>query len=266
MRVWDLTSRRALQVFPGKGGPVHCVAVSPDGRWLAAGDAGGGLRLWELETGRERALAGHQSGLRSVAFSPDSRHLLSAEAGGLIVQWDVRTGEREFHLRHRHQEEGVAPGVAGTNVPEPIRGTIATYGPDGQTIVSAGQDQWVMIWDVATRRLRDQVQLGTNILGFSINPDGRQLALAEGVARDRDPRPGEASRAPPSPAGSEHPRRHRGVQPGRANARNGRSSGRAGLFDVAERPDPRPVRRPGQYVAILAGLRGGRTHAGDGRR
>ena len=138
MRVWDLSSRRALHVFTGKGGSVRCVAVSPDGRWLAAGDAGGGLRLWELETGRERALAGHQSGLRSVAFSPDSRHLLSAEAAGLIVQWDVRTGEREFDLRHRHQEEGVAPGVVVTNGPEPFRGTIATYAPDGQTIVSAG--------------------------------------------------------------------------------------------------------------------------------
>ena len=36
-----------------------------------------------------------------------------------------------------------------------------------------------MIWDVATRQLRDQVQVGTNIFGFSISPDGRELALAE---------------------------------------------------------------------------------------
>ncbi len=179
VRVWDLSSRRALHVFTGEGGVVHCVAVSPDGCWLSAGDAGGGLRLWELETGRERALAGPESGLRSVAFSPDSRHLLSCEAGGLIVQWDVRTGKREFDLRHRHQEEEVAPGVVVANGPEPFIGTIATYAPDGRTIVSAGQDQWVMIWDAATRRLRDQVQVGTGIIGFSISPDGRNLALAE---------------------------------------------------------------------------------------
>ena len=95
--------------------------------------------------------------------APTAATCSRAEAGGLIVQWDVRTGEREFDLRHRHQEEGVAPGVVGTNGPEPYRGTIATYGPDGQTIVSAGQDQWVMIWDVATRQLRDQVQVGANI-------------------------------------------------------------------------------------------------------
>ena len=80
------------------------MAISPDGRWLAAGDAGGGLRLWELETPKERALAGHESGLRSVAFSPDSRHLLSCDASGLIVQWDVRTGEHEPPLRHRRED------------------------------------------------------------------------------------------------------------------------------------------------------------------
>jgi len=150
---------------------------------LAAGDAGDGLRLWELETVRERALTGHGNGLQSVAFSPDSRHLLSCDAGGLIVQWNVTTGEREFDLRHRGQEGGVAPDVVVANGQELLRDTIATYAPNGQTIVSAGHDQWVMIWDVATRRVRDQVPARPNIYGFSIHPDGRQLALAEQLPR-----------------------------------------------------------------------------------
>ena len=177
VRVWDLSSRQA-HVFTGKEGAVFAVAVSPDGRWLAAGGDAGSLRLWELETARERALDGPESGLRSVAFSSDSHHLLSCEAGGLIVQWDVRTGKRDFYFQHRHEDEGVAPRVAGRYGPEPFMGTIAAYAPDGQTIVSAGQDQWVMIWDAATRRLRDQVRVGINVWGFSISPDSRELALA----------------------------------------------------------------------------------------
>ena len=178
VRVWDLSARMPIKVFNGSGQTIRCVAVSPDGRWLAAGDAGGGLRLGELGTGRERALPGHQRGLRSVAFSPDSRHLLSAESAGLIVQWDVETGEREFELRHHHQEEGVAPGAAVAIGPASIKGTIATYSPDGQAIVSAGLGQWVRIWDVATHRLRDQVMVGGTPEGLSIHPDGREFALA----------------------------------------------------------------------------------------
>ncbi len=99
------------------------------------------------------------------------------------MQWDVRTGKREFPpLRHRGPAEGVAPGVAGTNGVESVSGTFASYAQGGQTIVSAGWDQWVMIWDAATGRRRDQVQVGRNIWGFSISPDGRELALAEDLA------------------------------------------------------------------------------------
>jgi WD40 repeat protein len=179
VRVWDLSSRRAIHVFPGRGDSVHCVAVSPDGRWLATGDAGGDLRLWELDTGRLRALPGHESGLRSVAFSPDSRHLLSADAGGLVVQSDVLTGIREFELRHRHDEDVATSETIGTNSRELGHGTISAFTPDGRTIISVGTDEWVMIWDVATRRLRDQIRCGSDIHGLSISPDGRHLALAQ---------------------------------------------------------------------------------------
>jgi eukaryotic-like serine/threonine-protein kinase len=179
VRIWDLSSRQALHVFTGKGGSVHCVAVSPDGHWLAAGDAGGGLRLWDMETRRERALVAHHRRLASVAFSPlDSQHLLSTEVSGLIVQWNVRTGEREFPLQHGRHEEGGTPVVVN-NATELFRGAIAAYCPDGKSIVSVGLDQWVMIWDVATRQMRDQILIGSNIMGLSISHDSREVALAK---------------------------------------------------------------------------------------
>jgi eukaryotic-like serine/threonine-protein kinase len=180
VRIWDLNGRQAPHVFQGTGGVVHCVAVSPNGRWLAAGDERGGLRLWELETAREQKFRGHESGLRSVAFSSDSGHLLSSDAAGVISQWDVMTGERDLSVRHRHEYEGAAPvGVAAIGS-EVIGGTLAAYAPDDQTIVSVGMDHWVMIWDVATRRKRDQIQAGGHIFGFSIGRvHGFELALAE---------------------------------------------------------------------------------------
>src|SRR5262249_48189621 len=44
VRIWDSKLARPPQVFTGKGGVITCVAVSADGRWLAAGDQRGGVR------------------------------------------------------------------------------------------------------------------------------------------------------------------------------------------------------------------------------
>ena len=79
----------------------------------------------------------------------------------------------------------------------------------------------------------DQVQVGTNIIGFSISPDGRGACPGGTVARDRDPRPGETSRAPPDPAGASNRVGAVAFSPDRRE----RSQwpvigGRAGLLDV----------------------------------
>ena len=125
-----------------------------------------------------------------------------------------------------------------------------------------------MIWDVATGRLRDQIQVRANIFGCSISPDGRELALAEqlpGIEILDLEKPHEPA---PDPAGSEQPRRRRGVQPGRIGrtlAMAGYGGG-AGLLDVQKGRILDLFDEQVNHVAILAGLRGGRTHAGDGRR
>jgi WD40 repeat protein/tRNA A-37 threonylcarbamoyl transferase component Bud32 len=179
VRIWDLRSRQSVHVLERGGGVVSCVAFSLDGRWLAAGEDRGGLRLWELETRQERALAAHKSRLGSVDFSPtDSHRLLSCDQERLIVQWDVRTGKPEFELRHNREEDGVARPADPAGSLEHL-GQFAAYAPDGQSIVSLGHDQWVRIWDVATRIQRDKIQVDTNIIGFSISPASRKLALAE---------------------------------------------------------------------------------------
>src|SRR5262245_33984005 len=60
-RVWDVATGKLLHTFPGCGGQVRGLAFSPDDRRLACGaaDRGGAavLRVWALDTGRERILA-----------------------------------------------------------------------------------------------------------------------------------------------------------------------------------------------------------------
>lgn len=60
--------------------PVSCITVSPDGRYLAAGERGHmpSVVIWELSSGQILAtLSAHTQGVSCMAFSPDSSLLVT---------------------------------------------------------------------------------------------------------------------------------------------------------------------------------------------
>src|SRR5262249_37190767 len=74
--------------------PSHGVAISPDGRTIAAGYSDGSVRLWEAATGGLRAtFTGHRSDVGVVRFSPDGTLLASAGSDRSVLVWDL-TGQR----------------------------------------------------------------------------------------------------------------------------------------------------------------------------
>jgi WD40 repeat protein len=91
-------SRLLFRTDPTGSGmlPSHAtrpsLAVSPDGRTLAAWGRSNALRLWDLHNDREvRPSAGHRAGLLAVALSLDGRTLATGGDGQLGL-WDARTG------------------------------------------------------------------------------------------------------------------------------------------------------------------------------
>jgi WD40 repeat protein len=76
------------------------MALSPDGRLLAAqlGAGGNTVRLWDLDSGKERAtLPGHPF-VTSMAFSPDGT-LLAVGAPSMVKVWEVASGRERATLR-----------------------------------------------------------------------------------------------------------------------------------------------------------------------
>jgi len=112
----DLASGRALTVVPAAW--VRGLAVSPDGRFVAAGGDEGFATVWEAATGRRVAgFAGHR-------YRPGP--------------WDrLREAAADFGLG-RHRFENVVWSVA--------------FSPDGARLASAGQDGAVWLWEVPPNR------------------------------------------------------------------------------------------------------------------
>jgi WD40 repeat protein len=143
IKIWDSntgTLERTLEVGKPAGGSCS-LAVSPDGRLVAAGTVNREIKLWSLADGTPlRSLAGHAGAVGAVAFSPDGRVLASGSADKTIKLWDAASG----------RELGTLAGHTSWI------GCLA-FSPDGQTLASSGGDKTVRLWDVA--RLSERQRL-----------------------------------------------------------------------------------------------------------
>src|SRR5262249_43603070 len=88
VEIWDVASGKRLRMLSIKGQSFYYVAVSRDGRLVAA--AGTQVRVWNSDSG-ERVLSLRKSA-RGIAFSPDGLTLAMSRSGGVVLV-DVRTGE-----------------------------------------------------------------------------------------------------------------------------------------------------------------------------
>jgi WD40 repeat protein len=149
----------------GEGDPtqIQAVAISPDGRTLAAAGVDGTLKLWDLANARLlHTLSGRGAHIWHVAFSPDGKTLASGSADRTITLWEVASGKVRQSLRgHTNQVFRVA------------------FAPDGKTLASTGEDRSVKLWDVDTGRLRRTLALsGGALWALAFSSDGKTLATA----------------------------------------------------------------------------------------
>lgn len=96
IRIWNVATGELRRPPLGCPRAVTSVAISPDGKLLAAATEGfpaepNPIHLWDAASGKElRQFMGHTERVWMVAFSPDGRTLASGGDG--VRLWDVVTG------------------------------------------------------------------------------------------------------------------------------------------------------------------------------
>lgn len=214
VRVWDVAAGKELYRLETETKTrIGCVAISSDGKWLAAasfpdvGDSDHAIHLWDMATGKAvDALKGHEGNIVALAMSPKSNVLASASRDGTIRFWDLakrqkmEVGRSPDPLRYfnalafsadgkvlvsgdssgalrlwdaRTRKEIATPGSDANSV------DWAAFAPDGQTVISAGEAR-IGLWEPLSgrpRRFSDGAP--RNTFHTALSPDGKTLAMTD---------------------------------------------------------------------------------------
>ena len=83
-----------LQVLVGHTHCITALCFSPDGKMIASGSVDKTIRLWDVETGRCKAiLEGHIGNVFTLAFSRDGKTLYSGSLDMTLKSWETSSGK-----------------------------------------------------------------------------------------------------------------------------------------------------------------------------
>src|SRR5262249_39804664 len=98
VKIWDLTSGKAVRTFKDQTARIADIAISPNGKWWAVAEHGETLKIWDIDKGTEISpIKGFKDDLTNLKFSPDGARLLGAAQSRAALRvsltiWDVATG------------------------------------------------------------------------------------------------------------------------------------------------------------------------------
>lgn len=158
-----------LAIFaPQRGDRIDCLALRPDGKYLALGGPDQNVRLWDLEKTRLAATLKLPTPVVCLAFSPDGKTLTIGDSNG-----NIRIHKNEGGGSYLFKSMLVA------HKDMPIWSL--TFSPDGGRLYSAARDKSAAVWDISKPKAVKTGSLDgheVEVRSLSLSADGELAATA----------------------------------------------------------------------------------------
>ncbi len=143
------------------GSPFITCRFDPKGRFVFAAAEDRSVVRWELATGKQAILQGHDSWVGDLAFSPDGETLVTAGYDDTLAWWPA-AAEKPEPARKVKAHEGWIRALAAS--------------PDGKLLASAGNDRTVKLWSLADGSpVRAMEGHGSHVYSLLFHPSGEFL-------------------------------------------------------------------------------------------
>jgi WD40 repeat protein len=139
VQIWDAATGQRKFIYRNHVHPLHAVAWSPDGQYIASAGEDRAIQVWQVPTKdiftRKALLITHHSSntILTVAWSPDGKYVASGGVDQTIEIWEAATGDTVCTY-HKHQ----------------FTVSAVAWSPDGTRVASASFDRTVQMWDATS--------------------------------------------------------------------------------------------------------------------
>lgn len=141
--------------------PLHqaqSMTFSPEGKWLAVGDADGTRKLRNLQTGEEHSVPFGKP-VTAIAFNADASRIATGTANGSIYLSTI-PDTHTIHVAHNAQVSALA------------------FSSDGVTLASGSSDGTAQVWSAATGNSLAVLQHNAPVVTVVFSRDFEHLATA----------------------------------------------------------------------------------------
>ncbi|KAG9391581.1 serine/threonine-protein kinase WNK4 [Carpediemonas membranifera] len=186
---------------------VTSLTFSQDGKMLVSGSLDNKVRVWDVDSGKFRTLAGHTNNVNSVAISPDGKFIVSGSKDCTINVWDAESCSRVQTLKGHtgwvasvvfSPDSTLLASGSGDNTIRLWKKTVNNEGAetwecdgdltghdsvycvafsptDGRVLASGSLDKTIKLWNTESRECYHTIKCDNMVFSLAFSPDGSTL-------------------------------------------------------------------------------------------